>query len=69
MHDDWGISDQAFVKWFIVAATFVAVLAVVNRFVAFRGRRPVTADVDVDHVAFLAGGPRLAVYAALGELH
>ena len=68
MHDAWGISDHAFVKWFIVAATFVVVLAMVNRFVAFRGRRADTADVDVDHVAFLAGGPRLAVYAALGEL-
>ena len=68
MHDAWGISDHAFVKWFIVVATIVVVVAMAYRFIAFRGRRVVSADVDVDHVAFLAGGPRLAVYSALGEL-
>ncbi|BDX33620.1 hypothetical protein TUM20985_41670 [Mycobacterium antarcticum] len=68
MHDVWGVSDHAFVMWFVVAATFVATASMAYRLIAFRGRPAFSDDVDAHQAAFLAGGPHLAVYSALGEL-
>lgn len=68
MHHAWGMSDLDFTRWFVVAATVVMVAAMAYRFIAFRGRPASNADLDGQYVAFLRGGPRLAVYSALGRL-
>jgi uncharacterized protein (TIGR04222 family) len=68
MHHAWGISDADFTRWFVVAATVVMVAAMCYRFIAFRGRPAPEDDLDGEYVAFLRGGPQLAVYSALGAL-
>lgn len=67
--DTWGIPGPTFLRYYLVAAAAVVAIAVYYRF------RPLTAPGRTTHdplgpqqVAYLNGGPRLAVNAALGGL-
>ncbi|MEZ0054430.1 uncharacterized protein (TIGR04222 family) [Mycobacterium sp. MAA66] len=68
MHDTWGIPGPAFVGLFWTAAALVVVGAVSYRLIAFRGHAGLPDHIGPEHAAFLAGGPKLAVYASLGAL-
>jgi uncharacterized protein (TIGR04222 family) len=67
--DTWGIHGPTFLVYYIAALAAVVFLASMHRRVLFRGDR--NAHVEVlgpQQVAYLNGGDRLAVYAALGGL-
>ena len=68
MHDTWGISGRTFEMWFVMSAVLLMAAAMTYRSIAFRGRRTSGDHVDAQQAAYLAGGPQLAVYSALGKL-
>ncbi|MGW3613944.1 TIGR04222 domain-containing membrane protein [Micromonospora sp. NPDC005163] len=67
--DTWGIPGPTFLRLYLVATAVMVALAVWHRF-----RRPASASVSVSEplspqqAAYLNGGPRLAVHAAVGGL-
>src|ERR1700742_467208 len=67
MHDTWGIPGPTFLWMFWIEAAFLLTGALVCRRIAFGGR-PSDQRLGAEKVAYLAGGPRLAVYASLGAL-
>jgi uncharacterized protein (TIGR04222 family) len=69
MQHTWGIPGATFIACFIASMVAIAVFAAIHRKVLFRGNRDVRVDhLGPQHVAYLNGGEKLAVYAALGGL-
>ena len=69
MQDTWGIPGPTFLAYFIGATVAVAVLSAIHRKILFRGDRTARVDdLGAQQVAYLNGGDRLAVYAALGGM-
>ncbi|MGI5519692.1 TIGR04222 domain-containing membrane protein [Micromonospora sp. CA-259024] len=68
--DTWGISGPTFLRYYIVAAAVVVAIAVYHRIrlAAGAGTAPTADPLGPQQVAYLNGGPRLAVHAALGGL-
>lgn len=67
--DTWGIPGSTFLVLYLTAVVSVAVLAAVHRSVLFAGTRGAQVDqLGPQQIAYLNGGDRLAVYAALGGL-
>ena len=68
--DTWGISGPTFLRYYLVAAALVVAVAVYHRVrLAAASNAAMTADpLGPQQVAYLNGGPRLAVHAALGGL-
>lgn len=70
-NETWGISGSTFLVIYVLLAVVVAVVAV-NIRRSLRAGRAVSADglqSRPEDVAFLNGGPDLAVYAALSAMH
>src|SRR5439155_12125389 len=63
----WGISGPAFLAGYLAAAAAVLATALVLRLLAGRGPRP-SRQPDPVQLAYLNGGGRLAIYAALAAL-
>jgi uncharacterized protein (TIGR04222 family) len=69
MTDTWGIPGTTFLIYYIATMAAIVLFAVIHRRVLFRGPRDVRVDaLNPQQVAYLNGGDRLAVYAALGGL-
>jgi uncharacterized protein (TIGR04222 family) len=69
MEPTWGITGPAFLALYLGAMVIVAVLATIHRKVLFRGNSDARVDdLGPQQVAFLNGGDRLAIYAALSGL-
>ncbi|WP_306209338.1 TIGR04222 domain-containing membrane protein [Actinoplanes sp. RD1] len=69
MTDTWGISGPAFLALFFAAVVAVLVAAAVHRRILFRGDRSTSiGSLGPQQIAYLNGGDRLAVYAALSGL-
>jgi len=69
MQDTWGIPGPTFIAVFAGAMVAIAVFAAIHRKVLFRGNRDARVDdLGPQQVAYLNGGDRLAIYAALGGL-
>ncbi|WFE52825.1 TIGR04222 domain-containing membrane protein [Micromonospora sp. WMMD1155] len=68
--DTWGVSGPTFLRFYLVAAALVVAVAVYHRVRLAAGSTTApTADaLGPQQVAYLNGGPRLAVHAALGGL-
>ncbi|WP_433125758.1 TIGR04222 domain-containing membrane protein [Micromonospora sp. CA-240977] len=68
--DTWGIPGPTFLRFYLVAAVVVVAVAVAYRIRLAAGSNvAMTADpLGPQQVAYLNGGPRLAVHAALGGL-
>ena len=67
--ETWGIPGTTFLALYLTAVVSVAVLAAVHRSVLFAGTRGAHVDtLGPQQIAYLNGGDRLAVYAALGGL-
>ena len=67
--DTWGIPGTTFLLLYLTAVVSVAVLAAVHRSFLFAGTRGAHVDkLGPQQIAYLNGGDRLAVYAALGGL-
>ncbi|RZU53094.1 uncharacterized protein (TIGR04222 family) [Krasilnikovia cinnamomea] len=65
----WGIPGPTFLLYYIAALVVITVGAIVHRRRLFAGPRDAQLDqLGPPQVAYLAGGPRLAVYSALGGL-
>ncbi|TCK20484.1 TIGR04222 domain-containing membrane protein [Pseudonocardia endophytica] len=70
-NETWGISGSTFLVIYIVLAVVVLGVAISIRR-SLRSGRPVSADglqSRPEDVAYLNGGPDLAVYAALSSMH
>jgi uncharacterized protein (TIGR04222 family) len=69
MTDTWGIPGTTFLAYYIGTMAAIAILAAIHRKILFRGPRDVRVDtLNPQQVAYLSGGDRLAVYAAMGGL-
>ncbi|MEV4414332.1 TIGR04222 domain-containing membrane protein [Catellatospora sp. NPDC049609] len=69
MADTWGIPGPVFLAWYAVAAAVVLVTTLVLRSRAFAGPDQVRVDqLSPQHLAYLNGGPALAVYSSLAFL-
>jgi uncharacterized protein (TIGR04222 family) len=69
MHDTWGIPGPTFLAYYLGGIVAVAIIAALHRRVLFRGRPDARVDnLGPQQVAYLNGGDRLAIYAALGGL-
>ncbi|MBM0280023.1 TIGR04222 domain-containing membrane protein [Micromonospora tarensis] len=68
--DTWGISGPTFIRYYLVAAVVLVAIVVYHRVRLAAGSvSALTADpLGPQQVAYLNGGPRLAVHAALGGL-
>lgn len=68
--DTWGISGPTFLRYYLAAAIVVVLIAAYHRVrLAAGSTGAMTADpLGPQQVAYLNGGPRLAVHAALGGL-
>ncbi|MGW1452353.1 TIGR04222 domain-containing membrane protein [Micromonospora sp. NPDC002411] len=68
--DTWGISGPTFLRYYLLATAVVVVVAVYHRIrLAANSTTAMTADpLGPQQVAYLNGGPRLAVNAAIGGL-
>ncbi|MEV4122851.1 TIGR04222 domain-containing membrane protein [Micromonospora sp. NPDC049645] len=68
--DTWGIPGPTFLRFYLVAAAVVLTFAVYERVrMAAGSNAAMTADpLGPQQVAYLNGGPQLAVHAALGGL-
>ncbi|MET8361497.1 TIGR04222 domain-containing membrane protein [Micromonospora sp. NPDC005171] len=68
--DTWGISGPTFLRYYLLAAAVVLAFAVYHRIRLAAGTGTVlTAEpLGPQQVAYLNGGPQLAVHAALGGL-
>ncbi|GAA0804228.1 TIGR04222 domain-containing membrane protein [Spirilliplanes yamanashiensis] len=67
--DTWGIPGPTFITGYLVAAALLVVLATLHRTVLLGGGRDAfTAPMGPQQAAYLNGGPRLALYAALAGL-
>ena len=68
--DTWGISGPTFLRYYIAAAVLVVAIAAYYRIrLAAGSSAAMTADpLGPQQVAYLNGGPQLAVHAALGGL-
>ncbi|MET8149035.1 TIGR04222 domain-containing membrane protein [Actinoplanes sp. NPDC049668] len=67
--DTWGITGPSFLILYIVTVVAVAILAAIHRRILFAGDSGAHVErLDPQQVAYLNGGDRLAVYAALGGL-
>ncbi|MEU5674042.1 TIGR04222 domain-containing membrane protein [Micromonospora sp. NPDC047762] len=68
--DTWGISGPTFLRYYIAAAILVVAIVAYQRFrLAVGSSGAMTADpLGPQQVAYLNGGPQLAVHAALGGL-
>ncbi|RQX00598.1 TIGR04222 domain-containing membrane protein [Micromonospora inaquosa] len=68
--DTWGISGPTFLRYYIAAAILVVAIAAYHRVrLAAGSTAAMTADpLGPQQLAYLNGGPRLAVHAALGGL-
>src|SRR5206468_2121202 len=63
----WGISGPAFLAGYLAAEAAVLATALVLRLLAGRGPQP-SRQPDPVQLAYLNGGRRLAIYAALAAL-
>ena len=63
----WGISGPAFIRGYVIAAVAVLVITLALRYWAQRGR-PTRRGLHPYEVAYLAGGSRRAIGAALAAL-
>lgn len=69
MTDTWGIPGTTFLAYYVGTMAAIVVLAAIHRRILFRGPRDVRVDnLNPQQVAYLSGGERLAVYAAMGGL-
>ncbi|NMO57096.1 TIGR04222 domain-containing membrane protein [Actinoplanes sp. TBRC 11911] len=69
MTNTWGIPGTTFLAYYIGTMAAIVVLAAIHRRILFRGPRDVHVDnLNPQQVAYLSGGERLAVYAAMGGL-
>ena len=67
--DTWGIPGPAFLVLYGAALVAVLILSAVHRRILFAGDRTAAVDrLGPQQIAYLNGGDRLAVYAALGGL-
>ncbi|MFI6243670.1 TIGR04222 domain-containing membrane protein [Micromonospora sp. NPDC050795] len=68
--DTWGISGPTFLRYYIAAAILLVAIVAYQRFrLAVGSSGAMTADpLGPQQVAYLNGGPQLAVHAALGGL-
>jgi uncharacterized protein (TIGR04222 family) len=67
--DTWGISGPAFLVLYSAMIVAVLILSAIHRRILFAGDRTASVDrLGPQQVAYLNGGDRLAVYAALGGL-
>lgn len=67
--DTWGISGPTFLRYYIAAAILVVAIAVYHRIRLLTAPGHTTVDpLGAQQVAYLNGGPQLAVHAALGGL-
>ncbi|MGW3620192.1 TIGR04222 domain-containing membrane protein [Micromonospora arida] len=68
--DTWGISGPTFLRYYIAAAVLVVAIVAYHRIrLAAGSSAAMTADpLGPQQVAYLNGGPQLAVHAALGGL-
>jgi uncharacterized protein (TIGR04222 family) len=65
----WGVPEQTFPVLYLVTAVVLAMVATAHCRSLFAGDSGVPAEwLTPQQVAFLTGGPRLAVYTALGGL-
>lgn len=68
--DTWGMASSDFLFWFAVAAVVLHIVLARHRKRLFAGTpamRPL-AELHPVEVAYLSGGPKLAVYSALASL-
>jgi uncharacterized protein (TIGR04222 family) len=69
MTDTWGIPGTTFLAYYIGTMAAIVVLAAIHRTILFRGPRDVRVDnLNPQQLAYLSGGDRLAVYAAMAGL-
>ncbi|MFE9918774.1 TIGR04222 domain-containing membrane protein [Micromonospora sp. NPDC005553] len=68
--DTWGISGPTFLRYYIAAAILLVAIVAYQRFrLAVGSSGAMTADpLGPQQVAYLNGGPQLAVHSALGGL-
>ncbi|MGC4772463.1 TIGR04222 domain-containing membrane protein [Micromonospora sp. DT44] len=67
--DTWGVPGPTFLRLYLVAAVVLVTIAVLHRVRLGTGAEPVVAkSLGPPEVAYLNGGPALAVHAALGGL-
>ncbi|KAB1923241.1 TIGR04222 domain-containing membrane protein [Micromonospora noduli] len=67
--DTWGISGPTFLRYYIAAAILVVAIAAYHRIRVLTAPAHNTQDpLGPQQVAYLNGGPQLAVHAALGGL-
>ncbi|MET8123597.1 TIGR04222 domain-containing membrane protein [Micromonospora sp. NPDC005189] len=67
--DTWGIPGPTFIRYYLLTAAVVVAIAVYHRIRLAAGPAAATADpLGPEQVAYLNGGPQLAVHAALGGL-
>ncbi|MEU4222212.1 TIGR04222 domain-containing membrane protein [Actinoplanes sp. NPDC026623] len=67
--DTWGITGPSFLIIYLGAVVTVAILAAIHRRILFAGNRSSHIErLGPQQIAYLNGGDRLAVYAALGGL-
>jgi uncharacterized protein (TIGR04222 family) len=67
--DTWGISGPTFLTYFIATAAVVVLGTILHRARLFAGRKDTNRRrLTSAQAAYLNGGPKLAVYAALGGL-
>ena len=65
----WGITGPAFLVLYFAALVAVLILSAIHRRILFAGDRTASVSrLGPQQVAYLNGGDRLAVYAALGGL-
>ena len=66
--DTWGISGQRFLVLYLIWVAVALVVALVWRLRAGRPDGAPLTPPDPQHIAYLNGGPKLALYAALAGL-
>lgn len=67
--DTWGIPGPTFLRFYLAAAALVVVVSVIHRVRLLAGPGDAgTLTLGPQQVAFLNGGPGLAVHATVGGL-
>ncbi|MET8234782.1 TIGR04222 domain-containing membrane protein [Micromonospora sp. NPDC005298] len=66
--DTWGISGPTFLRFYLVANAVVVAVAVYHRVRLLTGANAAAGPLGAQQLAYLNGGPALAVHAALGGL-
>lgn len=66
--DTWGIPGPTFLALFAGAAGVLVIAAFVHRAILFAGHHTPVDQLHPQQVAYLNGGPKLAVYASLAGL-